>query len=298
MRLKQSTASQVVMFRAFLSSDHVSNATGKTIVIKISKNGAAFNDPNAGATNATEISAGWYKVTLDATDTATEGPLAVKGTEAAIDDVGLLCWVESVASTGPSAADIADAVWDEATSGHTTAGTFGKSDADVLAAVVTEVADIKAKTDQLTFTTANKLDATIQAAGDFAQGAADKVWSTVARTLTAATNLTGPIADQVWDEALAGHLTAGSTGEALDAGGGSGASTPADVAQAVWAIDMSTVTSPADRSPLNAVRILRNKVNVAAGTMSVYEEDDTTLAWESTVTTTVGALPITESDPS
>lgn len=49
----------------------------------------------------------------------------------------------------------------------------------------TEVAAIKAKTDQLTFTSANKVDATIQAAGDFAQGAADKVWGTTARTLTA-----------------------------------------------------------------------------------------------------------------
>ena len=43
----------------------------------------------------------------------------------------------------------------------------------------TEVAAIKAKTDQLTFTLTNKLDASIQAAGDFAQGAADKVWLSV-----------------------------------------------------------------------------------------------------------------------
>ena len=176
----------------------------------------------------------------------------------------------------------------------------------------TEVAAIKAKTDQLTFTTANKLDATIQAAGDFAQAAADKVWATAARTLTAfgfsvtvgtnsdkvgyslssggiqaiwdaltsalsTTNSIGKlivdnvnatissratqtsvdtvagfldteiaaikaktdnlpaapaavgdiptanqIADQVWDEAIAGHLTGGSTGAALNGAGSSG----------------------------------------------------------------------------
>lgn len=57
--------------------------------------------------------------------------------------------------------------------------------AAILAAVDTEVAAIKAKTDQLTFTIANKVDSSIQAAGDFAQAAADKVWSTAARTLTA-----------------------------------------------------------------------------------------------------------------
>jgi hypothetical protein len=58
----------------------------------------------------------------------------------------------------------------------------------------TEIAAIKAKTDQLTFTLANKVDSSIQAAGDFAQGAADKVWSTAARTLTSF----GTLAADVW----------------------------------------------------------------------------------------------------
>jgi hypothetical protein len=56
----------------------------------------------------------------------------------------------------------------------------------------TEVAAIKAKTDQLTFTVAGKVDSTIQLASDFAQGAADKVWNTAARTLT---SLAGVAAD-------------------------------------------------------------------------------------------------------
>ena len=50
---------------------------------------------------------------------------------------------------------------------------------DVFPLASTEIADIKAKTDQLTFTAANKVDSSIQAAGDFAQGAADKVWLSV-----------------------------------------------------------------------------------------------------------------------
>lgn len=73
-------------------------------------------------------------------------------------------------ATAPTAGEVADAVWDEATAGHVTAGTFGKSDADVLTAVSsgthglaalktlldaltafvdTEVGAIKAKTDNL-----------------------------------------------------------------------------------------------------------------------------------------------------
>lgn len=74
------------MLKLFLTSDHVSPATGKTVAVTISKNGGAFANPNAGATNATEVSNGWYKVTLDATDTGTEGDLVVRGTATACDD--------------------------------------------------------------------------------------------------------------------------------------------------------------------------------------------------------------------
>ena len=87
------------MFKAYLSSDHVTEATGKTIAITISKNGGAFGNPSAGATNATGISSGWYSVSLSTTDTNTLGPLAIRGTEGTIDDVGVLFEVVS-ASTG------------------------------------------------------------------------------------------------------------------------------------------------------------------------------------------------------
>lgn len=87
------STSLLVVFRAYLASDHVTPATGKTIAITISKNGGAFGNPNAGATNATEISSGFYKVTLDTTDTNTNGPLAVRGAVATVDDVGVLYYV-------------------------------------------------------------------------------------------------------------------------------------------------------------------------------------------------------------
>lgn len=97
----QST-SLVVMFKAFLDTDHVSEATGKTIAITISKNGGAFGNPNAGATNATEVSSGWYKFTADTTDTNTVGPLAYRGTNADIDDVGGVFYVIPVPATQAS----------------------------------------------------------------------------------------------------------------------------------------------------------------------------------------------------
>lgn len=86
-RIPQSTAIRVAFYLA-LSSDHVSAATGKTVPVTISKNGAAFGNPSAGATNATEIASGWYYVDLSTTDTGTLGPLVVRGTCASCDDVG------------------------------------------------------------------------------------------------------------------------------------------------------------------------------------------------------------------
>lgn len=56
--------------------------------------------------------------------------------------------------------------------------------ADIATQLDTNIPAIKTKTDQLTFTLANKVDASIQAAGDFAQAAADKVWASASRTLT------------------------------------------------------------------------------------------------------------------
>jgi sorbitol-specific phosphotransferase system component IIA len=61
-------------------------------------------------------------------------------------------------------------VWDLTTSGHVTAGTFGaqlKTLLDTVAGYLdTEVAAIKAKTDQLTFTEAGEVDANLQSIND------------------------------------------------------------------------------------------------------------------------------------
>lgn len=118
-RIPQSVAIRVA-FKAYLSSDHVTEATGKTIAITISKNGAAFGNPAAGATNATEIASGWYYVDLGTGDTGTLGPLAVRGTVATIDDVGVLYDVVGAHNAG---FDGVPAVAAEAAGGLYTRGT-------------------------------------------------------------------------------------------------------------------------------------------------------------------------------
>jgi len=119
-RIPQST-SYLVVFRAFLASDGKTPATGKTIAITISKNGAtSFSNPNAGATNATEMASGFYKFTLDTTDTGTLGPLAWRGAEGTINDAGDVLTVAKATNGGFSALPDAAA---EASGGLYTRGT-------------------------------------------------------------------------------------------------------------------------------------------------------------------------------
>jgi hypothetical protein len=73
--------------------------------------------------------------------------------------------------------------------------------------------------------------------------------------------------------------------------------TPNSLADALLNRDMSAVADTNARSPLNAMRLLRNKYSIAATTLTVTKEDDTTSAWTATITTDATADPITGSDP-
>jgi hypothetical protein len=61
--------------------------------------------------------------------------------------------------------------------------------------------------------------------------------------------------------------------------------------------DMSAVSDTNSRSPLNALRFIRNKWSNAAGTLTVTKEDDTTSAWTASLSTDPAAEPITGVDP-
>lgn len=197
-----------------------------------------------------------------------------------------------VAVTEAQVDQIVDEVWDEATSGHTTAGSTGKALTDAGSAgdpwstalpgaygagtagkivgdnldatissrasqtsldtlddyVDTEVAAIKTKTDQLTFTNANKLDASILAVADFAADVANK------------------IADHTLRRTYA-NARASSDGDTFSF-----------------------------RSLMGAIAKLVNKWTISSGTLTIYHEDDTTSAGTQTVTTNSAAEPITSLD--
>jgi len=157
----------------------------------------------------------------------------------------------------------------------------------------TEVAAIKAKTDQLTFTIAGKVDSSIQAAGDFAQAAADKVWSSAARTLTSF----GTLVSDIWANATRTLSTlAAATIEAAAAN---------KLADHVLRRTYANARASSDgdalsfRSLLGAIGKLVNKWAISGTTLTIYQEDDLTSTapgGTQTITATPGADPITTLD--
>lgn len=69
-----------------------------------------------------------------------------------------------------------------------------------------------------------------------------------------------------------------------------------ELADALLNRDMSAVSDTNARSPLNALRFLRNYWAIVTSTLTVKKEDDTTTAWTATVATTAGN-PISSVDP-
>lgn len=76
MQITQSTT-PVIVFLLVDEDDARTAETGKTPTVTVSKNGGAFATASG---SVTEISSGFYKVTLTGTETGTVGPLAVIAT--------------------------------------------------------------------------------------------------------------------------------------------------------------------------------------------------------------------------
>jgi len=105
-------------------------------------------------------------------------------------------------------------------------------------------------------------------------------------TVTSVTNdvgITQAGADKVWSSATRSLSTFGTL--------------VSDIAYTIFTADLTLIVGEASRSLLNAIRFLRNRWRINSGVLTVYKEDDTTSAWTAPVTTTAGANPITEIDP-
>jgi hypothetical protein len=153
--LRQNTSSQVRTIGPFVDdTDFKTLRSALTIAntdIKLKKNGAASANKNSGGATADGTN-GWYQVTWDATDTATVGELSVS-----VKVAGALVYFGTYVVLEEA---VYDSMFAASATGYVSDTTrASQASVDTLATYVdTEVAAIKTKTDQLTFT-GGKVDA-------------------------------------------------------------------------------------------------------------------------------------------
>lgn len=194
MELKQSTATQDLVFYMVATSDGYTPITGLSPTVTLSKNGGAFATP---AGSVTEISGGFYKVAANATDSNTLGTLALKATGSGAIPVAMAYHVV-VNLTVDAVAAANDALSATTTVGNNVVDLLADVadvPADVRTNLTTELARIDAAiTTRSSHTAADVWTSTTRTLSSFGTLVADTaaaVWSAVTRTLTAASDTAG-----------------------------------------------------------------------------------------------------------
>lgn len=214
--IKQSTAYTFRLGPFVDATDGVTAETALTLAqadFRLSKAGGAFASKNETTSGAHDEN-GWYTCILNSTDTNTLGPLDIAVHESGalpvfksflvvaanvydslvgggdVLDVSVTQWLGTAAAT-PTVAGVPEVDVTHVGGTAQTAGDIIGDTNDIQArlpaalvggridASVTEVAAIKAKTDQLTFTVANQVDSNIQSVNDVTvtgTGAAGSEW--------------------------------------------------------------------------------------------------------------------------
>lgn len=185
----------------------------------------------------------------------------------------------SPAATGdiPTAAAIADAVWDEAIAGHAISGSTGEALAAAGAAGDPWITALPGSysAGQAGYILGTNLNATVSSrASQSSLDTLDDYVDTEVAAIKAKT-----------DNLPASPAATGDIPTALQN------------ADALLNRDMSAVSDTNPRSPLNALRHIRNKWSISGTTLTVTKEDDTTTAWTTALSTNAAADPITGSDP-
>ena len=198
-------------------------------------------------------------------------------------------------AAAPTTAQIATAVWQDSTgSDFTTASSIGKalyvSNVVPGAAGGHFIAGTNAATSITTGLTSN-------ITGDLS-GSVGSVTGAVGSVTGAVGSVTGNVGGNVVGTVgsvvgAVGSVAGNISGNLL----GTLSATERDaIATAIMKLDFTGLTGEASRSTLNALRAIRNRWAVSAGTLTVYKEDDATPAWTGAVVTTAGN-PVSSIDP-
>ena len=216
----------------------------------------------------------------------------------------------------PAAAAVADAVWDEVLSGHLTSGTTGNALNAAGAAGDPWTTSLPGAYGAGTagYIVGTNMDAAVtsrmatytQPTGFLAATFPGTVASTTnitagtISTVTTLTNLPSIPANWLTAAGIAasaldgkGNWNIGKTGYSLT----TAPPTATENADALLNRDMSAVSDTNARSPLNALRFIRNKWSTSGTTLTVCKENDVDAAWTATVSTNAAADPIVGNDP-
>jgi hypothetical protein len=179
--------------------------------------------------------------------------------------------------SAPSAAAIADAVWDELLSGHAISGSAGEALSAAGGAGDPWITALPGSysAGQAGYIVGNNLNATVSSRAT--QSSVDIVAAYLDTEIAAIKAKTDNL-----------PASPAATGDIP---------TATQNADALLNRDMSAVSDTNARSPLNALRFIRNKWSIAGTTLTVTKEDDATSAWTATVTAAPGADPISGNDP-
>jgi hypothetical protein len=341
----------------------VYTGTSNTLTVTTAK--GTWQDPGAGKVRFTELSSadfpGIYELHLD---NALFSVASAKSLIISIQATGAAPVLVEIQLDSYDV--IADAVWDEPYSGHTTAGTFGKLmdilrkanyvtesqagsgtktntkfDTDLsgyaddffngqtllftegtLAGQSSVIEDFDGTTGDITLDspmTAAPATGNVfvilpmhvhpsveigQAVLDKRLGESGRIPYVSASLSTSTSTITGfngyKFDDKVTVQTTGGGFTAGTTYYVLSnptpttfqlaTSSGGTAITPSSITTVIFMpIEERTVRS--------AVQYLRNRVNLASSTLTVYSENDTVASWTSSVSTSGTTTPITESNP-
>jgi hypothetical protein len=156
--IKQSTTRNLMVFLTD-STDHVTGLTGATLTISLSKDGAAFG---AITPTVTERGDGWYSLAMTTSHTDTLGDLVLHITAASADPIDLR---EQVFALLPGDSVVVASIAADAVNASALA-TDAVTEIQTGLATAVDLTAVKAKTDSLTFTVANQIDANIQYVND------------------------------------------------------------------------------------------------------------------------------------
>lgn len=320
--IQQSTTAYPLVFFLAQSADHITGLTGATPTVTIRKVGGSFASPSGAVT---EIANGWYQVAGNATDSNTLGPLLLHATATSADPTDMVYsvvkWDLANGRTGPDWANVGSP-----TTTVNLSGTSVKTATDV----ETDTADIQTRLPAALVS--GRMDASVGAyqtgltplqptvAGRTldvsATGEAGIDWAnvgspTTVNDLSGTTISTGQVVASVTGNvggnvvgSVGSVATAGIDAASFAAGAIDAAALATDAKQAIadtnWGRDMSAISRPGGgvRYPLQAIDVLRNKVDTSVSPAVIYQDDDTTTSFTSTLTTDPAAEPVVTSDPS